>query len=95
MKCFNLTDVETTELKKRGLLNCVLAVRAVLIKPGEWAEVPDDAISRRDAENYVKVGALAINTTPISYNVARTRSQSAPAPAAAPEYRKSDKKKKG
>lgn len=89
MKCYNLTDVETPELKRRGLLNCVLAVRTVLIPPGEFAEVPDDATSRRDAQNYVKVGALAIDRPPLAYNVAKARMNPVDSP-----NRKSDKKRR-
>ncbi|NBO64656.1 MAG: hypothetical protein EBU88_07400 [Acidobacteria bacterium] len=73
MKCYNLTDVETPELKKRGLVNRVLAVRSVLIPPGGCADVPEDATSRRDADNYVKVGALAIDDLPIAYSVTKAR----------------------
>jgi hypothetical protein len=87
MKCYNITDVETPELKKRGLVNCVLAVRAVLIKPGECVEIPDDATSRRDAENYIKAGALALERLPLEYNMAKARMRQ-PIPS------RSDKKKR-
>lgn len=90
MRCYNLTDVETPELKSRGLVNCVLAVRAVLIKPGESAEVPDDATSRRDAENYVKVGALSIDSLPLAYSVTKARMK-----PPEPVYKKSEKRKRG
>ena len=53
MKCFNLTDVETPDLQKRGFVNRLLVVRGVLIKPGESAEVPEDVLSRRDVEGFV------------------------------------------
>ena len=77
MKCFNLTDVATPELKKRGLVNATLAVRSVIIKPGESAEVPDDHVSRRDAAGYVAAGAIAIDSVPVAYSVQKSRTQKA------------------
>lgn len=73
MKCFNLTDVETPDLLARGLVNVVLVVRTTAIKPGESAEVAEDSTSRRDVANYVKVGALAVESLPITYVVQKNR----------------------
>lgn len=87
MKCFNLTDVPTPELVKRGLVNATLAVRSVIIKPGDSAEVPDDHIAQRDAAGYVKVGALAVGNPPVMYVVQKSRTQKS-APAQVPPPKK-------
>ena len=84
MRCFNLTDIETPELKSRGLVNMTLAVRMHLIEPGSSVEVSDDELSRRDAQHYVAVGALAVDSPPPSYILARERAQQALPPTEIP-----------
>lgn len=96
MKCFNITDVETEELKKRGLVRTTLAVHGILIAPGESAEVPDDELSKRDAKGYVEVKALAVDELPASYVVAKSRTgRPAPLPPPPPVKKKNDEPAKG
>jgi hypothetical protein len=83
MKCFNLTDVETSELKRRGLVNVTLAIRSVLLPPGASSEVPDDEYSRRDASHYVSIGALAVDVLP-SWYVLKKEQANPPAPVVVP-----------
>ena len=85
MRCFNLTDIETPELASRGLVNMTLAVRIHLIAPGASVEVSDDEASRRDAQHYVAVGAMAVDTLPPSYVLARDQRQRALPPTNTPE----------
>lgn len=94
MKCFNLTDVETESLKKRGLAHTTLVVHGVLIAPGESAEVPDDELSKRDAKGYVEVQALAVGEPPSAYVVAKSRI-GRPAPLVPPAKKKNVEHTKG
>jgi len=73
MRCFNLTDVETPELRQRGLVNVPLAVRSVLIPPGEVREVPDDTLARRAVASYVSIGALSVDVLPPAYALRKDR----------------------
>jgi len=77
MKCFNITDAETPELRARKLVNTTLAVHSILIPPGESADVPDDEVSRQDAASYVLVGALAVDTLPPAYALHKERERRA------------------
>lgn len=71
VKCYNLTDVETPELRNRHLVGATIAVRTVLIPPGGSAEVPDDPMARRDIDSYVALGALSVDTLPLHYVIAK------------------------
>lgn len=82
MKCFNLTDVETEELKSRGLVNMTLVVRSVVIHPGEFAEVPEDSLHRAAASGYVSLGALSVEVLPPAYVLRKERMQKVVVPVA-------------
>lgn len=71
--CYNITDVETPELKNKRLVGATLALRNVLISPGGSAEVPDDEMSRRDIKCYVDLGAIAVDVLPAEYVLAKGR----------------------
>lgn len=71
MKCYNLTDIETPELKKRGLVNKTIAVGSVLIRPGESAEVSDNAVVRQAVKSYGD-SVIAVDRIPVAYVAAKS-----------------------
>jgi len=71
MKCYNLTDIETPELKKRGLVNKTIAVGPVLIRPGESAEVSDNAVVRQAVKSYGD-SVIAVDRIPVAYAAAKS-----------------------
>lgn len=75
MIVFNLTDVESDQLKNKSLRDTALAVRHVLVAPGESAEVPDDELTRRAAQSFVQLGAMAVDTLPPWYILTKEHSK--------------------
>lgn len=75
MKLFNLTDVETPELRRRGWVNLPLVVGTALIAPGGEAEVADTETVRRALASFTGPGALAVGARPPEYVVAKARRQ--------------------
>lgn len=73
IRCYNLTDIETPDLKRRGLVNQTIAVRSTLIRPGESKDLPDDATTQRDLRTYREVGVVAIDQLPLEYAAAKGR----------------------
>jgi hypothetical protein len=73
LRCYNLTDVETADLKSRNLFQIPLIVRTAIISPGGFVDLPDDDATRREAKCFVDLGALAIDILPPAYVLARGR----------------------
>lgn len=98
IRVFNLTDVDTLQLKQFGLTGATIVVGRALIPPGGSAEVADDVVTRNGLEHYVRVGAAAVNSLPPSYVVLKERLPK-PAPPPAEEktavFEKVEKSKKG
>ena len=85
VRVYNLTDLETPELKSRGLVNQTIAVRSVLIRPGESKEVADDAITMRDLKGYREIGVVSVDVLPVEYATMKSRLATAKkGPAATP-----------
>ena len=63
MRVFNLTDVKTSVLESRGLVDAPVSVGGVSIQPGESAEVSSTAGSGF----LVSVGAVAVGELPAAY----------------------------
>lgn len=86
VRVYNLTDIETPELKRRGLVNQTIAVRSVLIRPGETKELAADAITMRDLKGYQDVGVVSVDVLPVEYATMKSRlASSKKPPAAAPK----------
>lgn len=94
MKVFNLTDVETEELKGRGLCNVSLVVGKYIVNPGESLDLGDSSLAAQ-VEGYVKVGAMAVNNPPAAYTASKSISAAMAAPPQALEVSKKKKRKKG
>jgi len=73
MKLFNLTDIETPELRRRGWVNLPLVVGTALVAPGGEAEVADTPMTRRDLAGFVGPGAIAVGARPPEYAVAKEK----------------------
>lgn len=67
MTVYNLTDVETAQLKQYGLVSQHIVVGKALVAPGESAEVADDSVTRNGLQHYVAVGAIAVDSLPPLY----------------------------
>jgi hypothetical protein len=72
MKVFNLTDVETRQLRHQGLVNVPIRISdkhaVTVIKPGEMAEVKDTPAMRKHLQQtYVSRGAMALDRVPVDY----------------------------
>jgi hypothetical protein len=88
LRVFNLTDVATPELEQNGLVCKPLVVYDTLVNPGTEAEVEETAMSFRDAQYYVSVGAMAIGALPSAYVMARRREQVPAIPVASKVLRR-------
>ncbi len=77
MKLFNLTDVPTPTLKQYSLVNSHIVVGRELLAPGASADLTDDAVTRAGLSHYVTVGAIAVDTLPPSYVVAKEKEKAA------------------
>lgn len=73
MVVFNLTDVETPQLKQLGKVNNTFIVGRLTLGPGQSGPTTDDPMTRSHVEDYVRKGMAAINTLPPAYVVARER----------------------
>lgn len=75
MKVFNLTDVRTENLERRGLYNQSFVVGSAVIAPGESGEVSDDhrVIVQAALEHLVAAQALAVDKIPAEYSVIKMK----------------------
>lgn len=73
MKVFNLTDVETPQLKQLGKVNDTFVVGRLTLAPGQSDITTDDAMTRDHLADYVMKGMAAINTLPPAYVVAKEK----------------------
>lgn len=76
MRVYNLTDVPTTALSARGLVNVPLKVGGVDIPPGEHRDVRSLGA---DEQTFLRCGALSVGEPPSWY-----RAQKALVPAPMP-----------
>lgn len=88
MKVFNLTDVETPELKQRSLVNMTFAVGPALLAPGDSTEVDEAyiATARDGLQELIAHGAASYGEQPPPAYV-RRKANAAPVaepPAEAP-----------
>ena len=84
MVIHNLTDVETPQLKQRGLVNAHIAVGIVMTEPGKSVEAGRDEMILSHLQHFIQIGALAVDDLPASYKVAKERMAPAPLPPPAP-----------
>lgn len=82
---YNLTDVETPQLKARGLVNQQLIIGRLNLAPGESGTTEDDPMTREHLAGFTRVGAAALNGLPPAYTLAREKAQQARRAAAARE----------
>ncbi len=75
MRVFNLTDLPTETLTNRGLLLQHIAVAGRMVAPGEYVDVESSAKVTSDLEFLVTVGAVAIDTLPPPYVMARQQAE--------------------
>ena len=80
MKVFNLTDVETRQLRHQGLVGCSIKdLFGVVVRPGACVECRDTTANRKHLQqNYVVRGALAIDKPPVSYTGSAGKESSKP-----------------
>lgn len=78
LKVFNLTDVETPQLKQYGLVNQHIVVERALVAPGEYTQVADSPVARAHLRHYVSVGAVAVDVVPPSYVLLKERNKPPP-----------------
>lgn len=77
MTIYNITDVETPQLKAAGKVNTTFVVGRVTLAPGQKAPTDDDPMTRQHVGPYVKDGMAAINVLPPAYVVAKQKQASA------------------
>lgn len=76
MKVFNLTDVPTTALTSRSMVNVPVQVAGVVIKPGTMADVPDKpAIRSLIRQQFETIGVLSMDAVPKGYTGAAAESK--------------------
>ena len=71
MRLFNLTDVETPQLKELGLSNTALLVGRHIVPPGEVVELPGASFTMESCRHFVGVGAMSLDVLPPAYVVAK------------------------
>lgn len=68
MKVFNLTDVETPQLRRQGLVGVPIKVDGVIIAPGTCGEVRDTSANRKYLQqSFVGRSAIALDRVPKGY----------------------------
>jgi hypothetical protein len=69
VKVFNISDVETKQLKQRGLVSHSVVIGKQLLAPGASADVPDDVVQHKleGLNELVEFGVIALNTPPRGY----------------------------
>lgn len=75
MTVYNLTDVETPQLKKLGKVNSTFVVGRITLAPGQKSPTEDDPMTRQHVGPYVKDGMASINVLPPAYVVAKQKMQ--------------------
>jgi hypothetical protein len=80
VRVFNLTDIPTSALEQRGLVNCQLAVGNRMICPGEFVDVEDTPSLRARLRSVVELGALALDRLPAKYVSQRQQAMQAAVP---------------
>lgn len=73
VRVFNLTDVETPELKNRGCVGIVVAGRNFSVAPGEYCDVLLDVVNLRAIQHAVSGGMLAVDKLPVTYVLAKKK----------------------
>jgi hypothetical protein len=64
---FNLTDVPTDELTRRGLVNQTIVIGSTAIAPGTSAQISDEPHITAQLRWYLDVGAVAEGQLPSAY----------------------------
>lgn len=80
MRIFNLTDVSTKVLTQYGIATSSIAVGRHLVDPGEMVDVPEDPLTLMHLEHFIKIGALAVDSIPPAYILAKDRMPKEPGP---------------
>lgn len=73
MIVYNLTDVPTKVLEAQHLVGQSIVVGKELISPGESKEVEDTPHMRTTLEHFLTMGAVAIDTMPPPYVLAKSK----------------------
>ena len=73
MKCFNITDVETPNLKGRNMVNVTVVLGGRSIAPGQCVELPDVPPLMQRVSLYEKAGVVAVDEVPDSYVAIRAK----------------------
>jgi hypothetical protein len=76
-RAFNLTDLETPELRAQGMVNKPLVIGAVIVQPGQYADVPDNTMTRQQVNKAVIDGLLSVGSLPPKYALLKARLQQA------------------
>ncbi len=77
IKVFNLTDVPTPLLEQHKAANVSIAVGRALVGPGEMCETADDPMTRAHLSHFVAIGALAVDSLPARYALAKEKAVAA------------------
>lgn len=77
MKVFNLTDIETPELKQRGLSQQSIAVGDKLLAPGASDDIDDATLARvrPELQRMVALKTVALGELPAEYKVAKEKAK--------------------
>lgn len=67
MRVWNLTDVETSALRHRGLLNVNISVAGETVGAGSFIDVPDKGAARAELAPLLAVGAVHIGPVAPDY----------------------------
>jgi hypothetical protein len=79
VKVFNLTDVPTSALTSRHMVNVPVKVAGVVIKPGTVADVPDKPVIRSlIRQQFETIGVLSMDAAPKGYTGAAGREEPPP-----------------
>lgn len=70
MKVFNLTDVPTPLLERRGLAKTAFKVGSTVVVPGSSVEVKDTGANRQELASFIAAGAASIGRPPKGYEPA-------------------------
>ena len=73
VRLFNLTDVSTPSLEKKGWVNIVVGGQGFSVQPGESVEVLMRPELRQTIQGYVAAGLLAVDSLPPAYRVQKDR----------------------
>lgn len=71
VKVFNLTDIVTDNLTRRGHTEQHIVIGDRMCAPGEYVEVADTPSLRATTKHLVQIGALSLDSLPPPYTAAR------------------------